>query len=176
MELATAISLIQNRHFEEIREARTWADLGCGNGLFTHALLSLTADGSTVYAVDKTDNFRKQTITGKEHSKVIFRQQDIEHQLDLPLLDGILMANVLHYILDKDKFLKDLQSYLKPDAILIIVEYDTDKPVNPWVPYPLSFVTLKKRARDAEFHNIERLNSVPSLYHRSDLYAALVAR
>jgi predicted RNA methylase len=31
----------------------TWADLGCGNGVFAYALAEFLIDGSWIYAIDK---------------------------------------------------------------------------------------------------------------------------
>ena len=50
MLLTQAIALIKHTL---LNQKSTWADLGCGDGLFTNALSQLLADDSLVYAVDK---------------------------------------------------------------------------------------------------------------------------
>src|SRR5207237_9801429 len=50
MELHTAIELIKPG-ITPVQNAR-WADLGCGQGLFTRALAQIIGKESTIYAVD----------------------------------------------------------------------------------------------------------------------------
>jgi hypothetical protein len=52
MELREAISLIQTGEIIQDKQT-TWADLGCGSGLFTRALAGMLYSDSIVYAIDK---------------------------------------------------------------------------------------------------------------------------
>ena len=47
MQLTEAIKLIQHKGILQT-EPQTWADLGCGAGLFTQALASLLHENSTI--------------------------------------------------------------------------------------------------------------------------------
>src|SRR5882757_701815 len=103
MELREAISLIQTDQI--IQETQTtWADLGCGSGLFTRALSGLLYTGSTMYAVDKSlSSFQKNTFSNQV--LVITIESDFERDdLNLQNLDGILMANALHFVGNKKHF------------------------------------------------------------------------
>jgi hypothetical protein len=53
------------------------------------------------------------------------------------------MANSLHYVKEKDLFVGEVQTRLKNEGCFIIVEYDTEIS-NPWIPFPVSYNSLKK--------------------------------
>jgi trans-aconitate methyltransferase len=166
MELSSAISLI-NTPAIRTPEPATWADLGCGQGLFTRALATLLHPGSTIYAVDREPvSFPKSNIRPV--------QMDFEKdEWKLPTLQGILMANSLHFVKNKQAFLAKAAAHLDKKHYFIIVEYNTDTP-NPWVPYPLSFPNLQKLFHEAGYKKTELLREHPSIYHRSRMYAALI--
>jgi ubiquinone/menaquinone biosynthesis C-methylase UbiE len=152
---------------------QTWADLGCGKGIFTLALASLLPAKSNIYSIDR--DAESLQFVPQEYNDVTIEtlQQDITILPSLPPLDGVIMANSLHYIRDRDTFAKSLSSILKENARLIIVEYDTDT-ANRWVPFPISFNTLEKWARLAGFRNVRRLKERASIYQRSKMYSAVM--
>ena len=118
---------------------RVWADLGAGDGTFTRALLHV-AEPSRVYAVDRDSGpvakLRRWAAT--EGSNVIPMQADFSGSFELPeVLDGILLANALHYVPRPEGVLKRLVAKLRPGGRVVLVEYD-QRPANPWVPHPIS--------------------------------------
>jgi ubiquinone/menaquinone biosynthesis C-methylase UbiE len=174
MQLSEAIQLIRNDKLS--RSTPTdWADLGCGSGLFTYALSDFLNSGSRIYAVDKTNPLKpEKQPNGVE---VIPIQKDfVRDPLELPPLDGILMANALHYVENKPGFIDKLKRYLKPKSGFLIVEYDLDKPVPTWVPYPVSFVALTRLFKTAGYGSVEKLGERPSRYGRGNMYAALITK
>lgn len=173
MKLQEAIQLIQHKDLS-FHTPATWADLGCGSGTFTAALGHYLPAGSTIYAVDKelSPNVHIPAPAGVQVSP---RQLDfVEEDLPFASLDGIIMANALHYVKDQTAFVNKLKAALRPDGILVIVEYDTDTPVPVWVPYPLSFTRLKRLFSTAGYKHIEKTGERPSVYGRANLYASLV--
>jgi ubiquinone/menaquinone biosynthesis C-methylase UbiE len=151
-----------------------WADLGCGSGLFTLALATFLQPGSTIYAVDLRPAIKSQRTPNQvsiESIKADFTRQD----LPFHDLDGILMANSLHYVNDKASFIQRLKTtILRPRHSFLIVEYDTDTAVSTWVPYPLSFSKLQSLFHSAGYSTITRLVDSPSIYNRSTIYSALI--
>ena len=145
---------------------QTWADLGCGSGLFTQALAQILPTGSTIYGIDTNPTLRRQE---KPTSIIPIEGDFITDPLDLPPLDGILMANSLHYVKDKPALIKKLRDLMHPDSLFLIVEYDMDEPVPTWVPYPVSYNALF-----GLFGNIQKLGQRPSVFGRANIYAALV--
>jgi trans-aconitate methyltransferase len=173
MRLADAITLIEAADISRSSPA-TWADLGCGSGTFTYALAHLLAPKSKIYAVDKT--LQRLQPTASNIVEVVFKQGDFEREaLSFPPLDGILMANALHYVQDKASLIERLKTYLAKDGMFIIVEYDTLK-ANPWVPYPVDRSSLQHLFAVAGFANLKQLGERPSVYFNRRLYASQLKR
>jgi len=150
-----------------------WADLGCGSGLFTFALADFLAAESTVYAIDVKNTLSSTTTANKV--RIIPMVLDFATKA-IPEydLDGILMANSIHYVQDKRGLLRKLSGNLRAGASFIIVEYDTDIPTPVWVPYPLSFGSLKTLFADLTHSSIEKLSERPSIFGNRMMYAAIV--
>ncbi|GAB3998520.1 hypothetical protein GCM10028807_46440 [Spirosoma daeguense] len=152
---------------------QVWADLGCGSGLFTRALASFLPDESVIYAVDQQMQYELKAPVG--HSvKIEFIQADFEKNLpEFPKLDGVLMANALHYVADKPRFLSQLEKYVSEEASILIVEYETTHS-NQWVPYPITFSQLGQLFSAVGFTNSIKLGERPSAYRQGNMYAALL--
>ncbi|MGH2515374.1 MAG: class I SAM-dependent methyltransferase [Ktedonobacterales bacterium] len=152
-----------------------WADLGSGWGAFTLALADLLGPGSQIYSVDRDrGSLRDQERAMRSRFPAIavtYLTADFTQPLDLPPLDGIVMANSLHFQRDKDAVLQLVRGYLKPGGRLVVVEYNTDHG-NPWVPFPLSYPTWEALARRAGFATTRLLATHTGGRH-TDMYSAL---
>lgn len=146
-----------------------WADLGAGSGAFTLALAECLGGAGTLVAVDKNAAALRQNANAVAERfpavDVQTRQADFTSLPDLPALDGIVMANALHYVRRKKQvaLVAALRKRLKPDGRFIIVEYDTDRG-NQWVPYPMRYATWEKMATEAGFTHTEKIGSQPSRF------------
>lgn len=159
----------------ELKPGGSWADLGAGSGAFTFATRELTGPTAGIYAIDK-DHASLNQLEKAYRARFGDSQNlhlitgDFSRVLDIPLLDGIVMANSLHFFKDKEKILRHVSSYLKPNGILLIVEYNVDLG-NLWVPYPFSFETCSKLVPRANFSGPRLLAKVPSRFLR-EFYSA----
>ena len=170
MQLIEAIKLIQHKDIPQA-EPQTWADLGCGSGLFTQALASLLNNNSTIYAVDKSIRAFKRFATTV--SIELIQLDFIKANLNLSDLDGVIMANSLHFVKDKFPFIDKISAIISKGGQLLIVEYDTDTP-NPWVPYPVSFSALKQLFKEEKYGSITKLHQQPSAFGRANIYSTVV--
>jgi ubiquinone/menaquinone biosynthesis C-methylase UbiE len=131
-----------------------WAELGAGTGNFTWALAELLGREGTIYALDRDARAiaaqRARLESAPPRAVVIPRQADVARPLDLPPLDGALLANLLHFIRDQEGLLRRLAGHLRPGGRLLVVEYDQALPA-PWVPFPVSFARFATLAQAAGF-------------------------
>ena len=146
-----------------------WADLGAGEGAFTLALAELLGPGAHITAIDKDARALRGIGSGIEA-----RVADFTKPMDLHDLDGVVMANSLHFVADKAPVLRSVRDMLRPGGRLIVVEYSTDRG-NPWVPHPFTYPTWVRMAEAAGLLGTEQLHSVPSRYFGS-MYSALSRR
>ena len=148
-----------------------WADLGSGEGAFTLALADLLGPGGSIISVDRDRRALRAAFPQVALTPMV---ADFGRPMELPLLDGIVMANSLHFSRDKLAVLRLVRGHLRPAGRLVLVEYDTDHG-NHWVPWPLSYATWEALAADAGFHQTRRLASVPSRFLGS-IFSALSVR
>ncbi len=155
-----------------------WADLGSGTGAFTLALADLIGLEGEIYSIDKDRRSLEEQRSRMSHrfpdrapEKTHYLQADFTHPLDLPPLDGIVMANSLHFQRKKEPVLVQIREYLKANGRFILVEYNVDRG-NPWVPYPLSYPTWEALAQKCGFSGTTLLRTRSSSFLR-EIYSAL---
>lgn len=154
---------------------RLWADFGAGDGAFTLALAQCLPPNSMIYAIDRDGGAlaraARRLSAQFPYIDTHIYVADFTHALELPPLDGIVMANALHFLPDKPPTLHRLYNYLRPGGRLIVVEYDTDRG-NSWVPYPFSYATWVRMADSTGFVGTRQLARRPSRFLGS-FYSAL---
>ena len=165
-----------------------WADLGAGEGAFTLALADLLGPGSHITAVDKDAGSLRRLASGpltratplsptlsprRERVTIDTLVADFTRELPLSGLDGVVMANSLHFVRDKAPVLESVRQMLRPGGALIVVEYNADRG-NPWVPHPFTYATWERLAAAAGFEQTQRLRTHPSRYFGSMYSAASI--
>jgi ubiquinone/menaquinone biosynthesis C-methylase UbiE len=158
-----------------VEAGAVWADFGAGTGAFTLALADLLGPGGEIYAVDKDRSALKEQermmLSHFPGTVLHYINADFTQRLDFPPLDGVVMANSLHFLRQKDAMLQMARDYLKPGGRLIIVEYNSERG-NMWVPYPFTFRSWEALAHRNGFANTTLLATVPSRFF-GGMYSAL---
>lgn len=155
-----------------------WADLGAGMGNFTAALHDLLDPSATIYAVDRDG---KAIVAQRAHAAQAGRgativpvQADFTQRLRLPPLDGVLMANALHFVRDQETTLRQIVAQIKPGGRLLVVEYELDA-MQRWVPFPLPFDRFQTLAAAVDLRAPTRVGTRRSPRTGIALYAAVAA-
>ena len=155
-----------------------WADFGSGAGAFTLALAEVIGPSGEIYSIDND----KHALSKQQHTlearfpndnrpTVHYLGYDFTKPLELPSLDGGVIANALHFQPDAAIVVQKLRAYLRPGGQFIIVEYNIKRSY-PWVPYPVPFKSWQQIAILAGFVQTQLLATRPSRTFR-EIYAAL---
>ena len=125
-----------------------WADLGAGDGTFTRALAELIGPASPIYAVDRDARALASLArrTKSDAARIVTVVADFSRSFELPglvapALDGVLLANALHFVRDQSAVLARLATWLEPGGRIVVIEYDR-RGANPWVPHPIPVARL----------------------------------
>ena len=80
---------------------KTWADLGSGDGAFTLALADLLGPSGSIHTVDRDGRALEVQVRALHDAfpsvRVTSLVADFTMPIELPPLDGIVMANSLHF-------------------------------------------------------------------------------
>ena len=161
--------------------AGVWADLGAGSGTFTRALARILDAGSTIYAVDD-DGKAVAALRGlraTSPTRIIPVRADFTRALEFPgldanLLDGILLANSLHFVPNNERVLMQLARRVRVGGRVIVVEYDRRAPSR-WVPYPIDASRWPQLATSAGLTGAAVTAARPSAY-AGMLYVGVATR
>lgn len=176
MELPEMVALIRGG---VPRPGGAWADLGAGTGNFSWALAELIGPQGTIYAVDRDGKAIRQLneriARSDPGAAIIPLQADFSRPLDLPALDGVLLANALHFIRDQPAVVALAAGYLRPGGHLLLVEYDLRAPL-PWTPFPISFARFQALAAGVGFAEPTEIGRRVSPSSGVAMFAALAVR
>lgn len=159
-----------------------WMELGAGEGTFTRALVALLGPDATIVAVDRDAGAIAELSewAAREAPNVRPVEADFTRAAELHgmhidgPLDGMLLANSLHFVRNADDILARLVSMLRPGGRVVLVEYDR-RDANQWVPYPIAIERLPALAAAAGLSTPIVTATRPSA-HQGTLYAAAADR
>jgi SAM-dependent methyltransferase len=143
-----------------VESGGVWADLGSGRGAFTLALADLLGTGAEIHSVDRDGAaLRDQAAEMRARfpaARVTYHVADFTDALPLPALDGVVIANALHFVRDPAPVLGTVHDLLVPGGRLILVEYEEERG-NQWVPHPIPYHRWRELAPACGFSGVRRL-------------------
>jgi ubiquinone/menaquinone biosynthesis C-methylase UbiE len=167
--------------------AGVWADLGCGTGTFTRALVDVLGPRSRIIAVDQDARALEELRRWAERNAPVvvtvcadFTRASEVAELRDGSFDGMLFANSLHFVREADDVLARLVRMLRPrvggahGGRAVIVEYDR-RDANPWVPYPIPRDRLPALARNAGL-SVPLVTATRRSRYQGVMYAATAER
>jgi len=162
-------------------EGRAWADIGAGDGTFTRVLTERFGRACRVYAIDRDRRAlaRLERRAKQDGANVITVAADLRQPFELPgldesMLDGILLANALHFVPEAEVVLARLVEWLRPGGRVVLVEYDR-RGASRWVPHPIPIERLPRLAHAAHLLPPILTETRPSAYG-GNLYVATADR
>jgi SAM-dependent methyltransferase len=165
---------------EAVEPGGTWADLGSGRGAFTLALAELLGPTGTIWSVDRDAHLLEdqaaslRALPADRAPRVHPLVGDFTRPLALPVLDGIVMANSLHFVADPVPVLRGIVALLRPGGRFVLVEYDADRG-NHWVPHPISAARWPTVAEAAGLADVREIGRRGSRFLNA-IYSAMAVR
>jgi ubiquinone/menaquinone biosynthesis C-methylase UbiE len=109
-----------------IEEGQTVLDLGCGPGVFSMAMAEMVGEGGKVISVDVQEEMlqilkRKSEDAGLK-SRIVLHKAQFEKIGVSDNVDFALAFYMVHEVPNKEKFLREVSSLLKPHGRFLIVE------------------------------------------------------
>lgn len=123
-----------------IKRGAIIADIGSGGGYFTIRFARETGKEGKVYAVDTNKRFLA-------YVKELSAENDLENIETVLISKGlqglpekgcdlVFLRNVFHHLNDTENYFRDLKKYLKPESIVVIIDYKKGK--------ALDFIAFKR--------------------------------
>lgn len=150
----------------EVKEGMTICDLGCGNGFYTLQLAKLTGPKGLVYGVDIQPEMLGYTKDRAAKEKIenikLVQGSVIDPFLPAGEIDLILLVDVYHEFSHPVHMLKAIRDSLKPDGLVVLVEFRAEDPKVPIKPlHKMSKKQVEKELKANGFRLVRQYDELP---------------
>lgn len=115
-----------------IKTGMTICDMGCGNGFHTLPMAQMTGNKGVVYGVDVQSemlSFLRERMEEQGIENVIPILGSFHNpRLPTETIDMILLVDVYHEFSHPEEMLAAMRKSLKPDGVIVLVEYRAEDP------------------------------------------------
>jgi SAM-dependent methyltransferase len=155
-----------------------WVDAASGDGVFGQALLEIANPSIDIIGFD-IDRSVVQHFISQLKARTLqcyALQADLRRQLPFVGVDGIILANGLHFYPrpQQVRLLEHCAQALRQTGQLVVVEYNTERSTNA-VPYPISEKNINHLLSPAGFTGPKKISRVRSTY-LGEMYAVLTEK
>lgn len=146
-----------------------WADVGCGDGIFTAVLADLLGSDGWVIGLDRDRTalrrFQRNMTEAGLNRRTSALIADFHRPVPWQAIDGLVAANALHFTRDaaKKKALTGLANSLRSGGQLVVVEYNHASGTAA-VPHPLTASAWIELFRSVGLREVRLAARTPSRY------------
>jgi ubiquinone/menaquinone biosynthesis C-methylase UbiE len=150
-------------------EGATFADIGCGTGLFTFPASEIGGSSAIIYAVDISeemlDDVRLHASQKGVANIVTVQSEPYAFKLDDGAANFILICTVLHEIDDKARFIKEAKRLCKTGGKIAVIEFgETDTGFGPPMHMRIKRSDAAGMLTEAGFTGLETLDISEAYY------------
>ncbi|MFO0914414.1 MAG: class I SAM-dependent methyltransferase [Pirellulales bacterium] len=149
-----------------VQPGQTICDMGCGNGFYTLQLAELVGDTGKILAVDIQPQMLRilQARAAENQLKNVELILGTEDDPKLPQgkVDVILCVDVYHEFSKPAEMLKAMRQSLKPDGVVVLVEFREEDPEVPILPlHKMSKAQVRKELTANGFELVREFDGLP---------------
>lgn len=160
------VAMLEAELAKKLKPGMTACDLGCGNGYWTLKLARMVGEEGRVYALD----IQKEMLEMLEERAARDEVKNITPVLNtltdtkLPpgSCDLILLVDVYHEFSHPEHMLKSMREALKPDGLIVLVEFRAEDDTVPIKPeHKMSKAQVRKEYEPNGFKLVEEYDELP---------------
>lgn len=150
-------------------EGSTFADIGCGTGVFTFPAAEIGGASARLYAVDTSQEMLDDVTTQAAEKNIrtitTVKSDPYDFKLDSQTIDFVIISSVLHEIDDKSRFLAEAKRICKPGGKIAVIEFtETDNGFGPPLDMRIKPESATKLLSETGFVEIERVDISAAYY------------
>ncbi len=149
-----------------IKPGMTVGDIGCGNGFYSLKMAQLVGDTGKVLAVDIQKEMLellddRASEAGIKNIELI-QGKIYDPKLPVGKLDLLLLVDVYHEFSHPEQMLNAMRKSLKPDGVIVMLEYREEDPEVPIKPlHKMSKKQVRKELEPNGFKLVREFDRLP---------------
>jgi 2-polyprenyl-3-methyl-5-hydroxy-6-metoxy-1,4-benzoquinol methylase len=149
-----------------VKPGQTICDMGCGNGFYTLQLAEMVGGTGKVLAVDIQPQMLRilqaRAAENQLQNVELILGTEVDPKLPTGKVDVILCVDVYHEFSHPPEMLKAMREALKPDGVVVLVEFREEDPEVPILPlHKMSKAQVRKELTANGFELVREFDGLP---------------